>query len=142
MGVAGVVGLVVVACASNEAPRGGPRACSTGPAYPFETAFATVDDLGASLPVCTPRCAFREADVPANFANARYSIEALPSGSCSVDGDTCRMAAVRVRTCPSGERVSCSFTGYRCTCEGGAWRCVSGPQGASACVCPQDAGTP
>jgi hypothetical protein len=128
-------------------PYSGPRSgCSNGPAYDRGTAFPPLDPNAEArgLPECVARC---EAPGKASYApyGTVHSVAALPSGSCAYDGEACSMGAVRTLDCPDGTTVACSLTSYACRCEGGTWRCSSGPPGASACTCqlpppPLDAG--
>jgi hypothetical protein len=111
-------------------------ACSTGPAYVFETEFPAIASVDSSLPECVPRCENGDARSGYGMARNAWLLSALPSGACANDAEACQMGAVRSRTCPSGETSMCSFTGYECRCEAGNWRCYSGPPGASACTCP------
>lgn len=143
-------GLVVTACTttsreSHEWTYDGPQSsCSTGPAYPFDTTFPPLDPkVTVRAPGCVARCgAVLE---PHDYYGTPWSIDALPSGACTHDGEICQVerGAVRTRTCDDGRKVACSLTPYACRCEGGTWRCYQGPQGASACVCSLlDSGVP
>jgi hypothetical protein len=140
--IAAVFCLAACSSSSNDArpttsalSSDGQSACSTGPAYVFETAFPDIENADSSLPECVPRCENGDKRSGYGTASNAWTIEALPSGACTNDGEACQMAAVRVRTCPSGEKSMCSYTGYECHCEGGNWKCYSGPKGASACTC-------
>ena len=140
----------MIACSSDEdasnqpgtVASGARSACSTGPAYAFETEFPSTETVDSSLPECVPRCENGDKRSGYSMAASAWLLAALPRGASSEPGAPCQMAAVRYRVCPSGETSMCSYTPYECRCEGGNWRCYSGPPGASACTCtqPVDAG--
>lgn len=134
------LGLVVFACSSDDPDDwsyDGPRsACSTGVAHDdLNASFpqAPLDQRWSDAPECVARCGEQKKSV--GHYGITWTVSALPSGSCSYDGEVCSMGAVRTRECPDGRTVACSLTGYACRCEDGNWRCYSGPQGASACLC-------
>lgn len=133
-----IFGFLVVACASNAATTmdadsgaGAQRsACSTGPAYDYRSQFP--DEPGATSvstePECTPRCGTgRRAGATVN----PFSIEALPSGACSVEGELCAMAAQATCPCPNEQAPS---NVYRCRCSGASWTCSIIQAGGSICT--------
>jgi hypothetical protein len=139
VGLAVLLGAAVACSKSEDGLPAQSEACSTGPAYPFEMAFAQLDTPTPNAPECIPRCGVQKDPVSAPFGPA-WTLKALPSGSCSNIGERCTMTAVRERECPDGTVSQCSLTPYECRCDGASWTCLQGPKGASACICPLDAG--
>jgi hypothetical protein len=158
----GLVALaIVVACdAAGTETYDGPRSpCSTGDPQPGSLPQADPNEdldksrrsrrhgvVGAEpqdfrgLPECIPRCAESRRNVP--YYGSVFTVAALPSGAC-FENEACTMATVWERVCSPTLSTFCSLTGYVCRCQNERWRCWSGPQGASACLCPTaEAGIP
>jgi hypothetical protein len=141
--------LVCGACASKAATStdadGGAQApqrsaCSTGPAYDYQSQFPSeyVAVPDPALPECTPRCGTgRRGGATVNY----FPIEALPSGACSVEAELCTMGAQA--TCPC-ENEQAPANVYRCRCTGGSWLCTIIQGGGSICTnqCPGVDGGP
>ena len=116
-------------------------ACSTGPAYANDAVF----DAGpaeSQQPNCVPRCGAHPNLVwsTSTGVNAGPSptLEAVPSGACTYEGEACSMVAVRA-CCPSSPGAGLLF---ECHCTNLTWNCVAAnASGAVACpaaACPVD----
>jgi hypothetical protein len=140
MAFGGALTCLVLAClAEAEGGYSGPRTttCSTGAPYahPPEVRNKPFD---ATLPECIPRCG-AEQKYP-GVGTMAFSIEALPSGSCTHEGEACRMAAGTTQQCPGEEKRACNYSGFECRCEGGRWNCSTISPGAGICGPCADAG--
>lgn len=85
-----------------------------------------------SLPQCVPRCGGEQKFLGAPYGSV-YSMDALPSGSCSNSGERCQIAAGTTLTC-DGVTVPCNLSGLECVCSDNAWRCYFTSQGAGVCL--------
>ena len=105
--------------------------CSTGAPYETTANFPFVDvDGGATEPTCIPRCgAVRGSPDPV------FGIDALPSGTCEVEGEVCKLGA-REKCPPPNTRGP--LTVFRCSCVNGAWTCGVLFRGASGCAGARD----
>jgi hypothetical protein len=117
------LGSALVSCTDSDERS----ACSTGPDYPDDAFFPFVGDDG-EYPQCKPRCGSTKRD----------TLSALPSGSCSVDGERC--LAWLSFYCGSQSELAARVDGLRCSCENGSWVCVTIRQGGGACRPSGDAG--
>lgn len=102
-------------------------ACSTGPDYPDDIVFPYVEDT-AEYPHCKARCGTSKPS----------TLKALPSGSCSVDGERC-LAWLNFY-CGSQSELAARVDALRCTCESGSWVCVTTGEGGGWCGPYTDAG--
>lgn len=115
--------------------------CSTGPAQTeAEVPSAPNMSDGPCMPRCVPRCGADEL-VSLN-GYQEYTFEALPSGACRNDGETCQMDAARSTSqCAGQPKHACDVSDYVCHCESGTWRCYLIAAGAGVCpLCVDDAG--
>ena len=132
---------VLIACndsndgnrASSEGGSGGSSGapCSTGPAYETDLGFPIQSGSASDFPACTPRCGTTLND----------GLAALPSGSCSSEGESCSANTVKV-LCRCKEAIYVGAVHeMRCDCENGQWRCVIVTPGSGGCSpCPDDGG--
>lgn len=111
-----------------------PSPCSTGPAYDYRTQFQFETRDRTYCRRCTPRCG---VTVTGTSGTAIYPIEALPSGQCQVENETCSMAGSV--TCCDGSQGP--VDGFKCRCIKGAWTCTIIDQGTAGCN-PCDGGLP
>lgn len=107
--------------------------CSTGPAYDDKTKFPIDNNDQEVCRLCTARCG---VSISGTIPTAAYPLEALPSGSCSVDGETCSMGGSV--TCHCG--MQGPVNEYKCRCQSGQWSCKIVVQGSAGCACPPDGG--
>lgn len=96
-----------------------------GADYPPGTVFPTEEDQTA-YPACAARC------VAGRSPPAPQSLEALPSGACTVEGERCGMGLQYF--CPPDGVVLGRVDLMRCTCTSGSWSCVTAIQGAGICA--------
>lgn len=118
-------------CASTRPERAGRSACSEGPEY-LSAAFPIEDPASdeSSLPVCIPRCG-TSIDGGQGF----YLLSALPSGSCDIEGERCRMPVSTI--CCNG--LLGKVDGMRCACVARSWQCVMTSPGLGGCRSCSDA---
>lgn len=111
---------LVDGCFEPRANDGSRSPCSSGPDYPPDASFPTVTEESSGYPECVPRCG----------ASRPFTLNALPSGACGVDGERCRMD---VNTfCPPDGRLG-RVDAMRCICSSGAWSCAITSQGGGIC---------
>jgi hypothetical protein len=125
-GISLLIGLVVAgACTPSENHA---ESCSNGPAWPQTTIFE-VDNSVTSHLECTPRCAWSGREI-----DGIRTLDALPSGPCTVNGDTCSMGVTFICEC-AGPKMAGPTHGFFCSCETGQWACKIASQGAGVCGC-------
>ncbi len=114
--------------------------CSTGPVRDAGTIPYEQRPFDASTPNCIPRCGAEEKYRYVGLYG--YAIDALPSGACDYDGETCTMTGGTTLQCPDKPKRLCNLSHYECRCEGGSWACVIVSQGGGACTPCGALGTP
>lgn len=123
------VTVCVASCSTANSAGTAPRSpCSSGPDYPPGGSFRVEAD-DTLYPDCIARCAWTTAGPP--------TLQALPSGHCSVDGERCKMWVNYF--CPPDGRLG-RVDQMRCSCTAGAWDCVVTGPGGGTCG-GADAGT-
>lgn len=130
LGTSGFIVAVSHGCTPSSETTAEP--CSNGPAWSQTTKFA-VDNTAKSNVECTPRCAW-----PGTRIELFYTLDALPSGPCKADGDTCSMEVRLDCVCGGVQTNGGPVHGMFCSCDAGQWACKISSQGAAVCVCPCD----
>jgi hypothetical protein len=119
---------VVASCSTNDAPPASGDAlgvaCSTGPGQDAASVLVHEEIPDATTKVCTPRC---ESD--AARVGISYRVDALPSGECKVDGDSCVMSVHRPCPCDDDGPNDMMW----CECRSGSWACMTGTVARSIC---------
>jgi hypothetical protein len=120
---------VCVASCSTSTPgvTAARSTCSAGPDYPPEDRFRVEDD-DTQYASCVARCGWATP--------GPYTLKALPSGHCTVDGERCAMSVNYF--CPPDGRLG-RVDQMRCSCTSGSWDCVIAVPGGGTCG-PVDAG--
>ncbi len=129
--------LAFVACDSTP---GRTTQCSNGPAWTAESIPHAGKTSASSAPECFPRCGAEQKYTYVGIE--AYAIDALPSGACAHEDETCTMGAGTTAQCPGRSKELCNYSGYECRCQDGSWRCAVVSQGAGTCGGCGDAGKP
>lgn len=119
-----VLALLLVGGCSNSSKAPSRSSCSVGPDYPAGTVFPNEYDE-STYPDCALRCS------PGRASPKPQSLEALPSGSCDVEGERCGMLIQYF--CPPDQAILGRVDRMRCSCTSGSWTCVTALQGAGLC---------
>lgn len=120
----------------SEPPYVGPRSpCSTGPAHPWDTTFPE-GPRQSPHPVCVERCGMHPTMTWGERGGVSPTMDAVPSGACSFEGEACSMVAVRPCCSPEGDQGQALL--FECRCHGGTWACASTHHGGGACACGAD----